>query len=86
MQNADLGLPGPDGNLSTSNGSSVKNFTLRFTPPKTLVYGTNADVYPQNFAPFYYIGFCHSDGSQYTPADAEIVNVNSRVHMKFKDA
>lgn len=87
IQNGDLGGAGtPQGNFATSNGLSEKNFVLKFRPPKTLVYNMVADSLPQNYAPFYYVGFCHADGSQLTVADRALVNISSRVHMRFKDA
>lgn len=90
IQNGD-NAPAPppvteNGNYSTSNGLSEKNFVLRFKAPKTLVYNMIADTLPQNYAPFYYVGFCHADGSAPTLADRELVNISSRVHMRFKDA
>lgn len=85
LQNAD-NQPGTNGNLSTSNGLSEKSFNLRFKCPKTLVYNMIADTYPQNYAPWYYIGFCHADGSSPTVYDRTLVNVSSRAHMRFKDA
>jgi hypothetical protein len=87
-QNGD-NAPGPgglNGNYSTSNGLSEKNFVLKFKPPKTLVYNMIADSLPQNYAPFYYVGFCHADGSPVGVADRTLVNISSRVHMRFKDA
>lgn len=87
IQNGDLGAAAtPQGNYATSNGLSEKNFTLRFKTPKTLIYNLIGDTLPQNYAPFYYIGFCHADGSAATVDDRTLVNVNSRVHMRFKDA
>lgn len=87
LQNGDLGGAGAqNGNFSTSNGLSEKNFVLRFKPPKTLVYNMIADSLPQNYAPFYYVGFCHADGSALTPSDRALVNISSRVHMRYKDA
>jgi len=88
IQNGDVGAAGdPQGNFSTSNGMSQKNFVLKFRPPRTLIYNLIGDTLPQNYAPFYYIGFCHADGSNFVPAtDNKLVNVNSRVHLRFKDA
>jgi len=87
IQNSDAGhAADPTGNFSTSNGLSEKNFVLKFKPPKTLVYNMIGDSLPQNYAPFYYVGFCHADGSALTPYDNTLVNVSSRVHMRFKDA
>lgn len=88
IQNSDNGGPmTPPGAYSTSNGLSSKSITLRFKPPKTLVYNLIGDTYPQNYAPFYYIGFCHADGSNFVPAtDNTLVTVSSRTHMRFKDA
>jgi len=87
IQNNDAGGPATvGGNFATSNGLSEKNFVLRFKPPKTLVYNNIGDSLPQNYAPWYYVGFCHADGSVATVADNELVNISSRVHMRFKDA
>jgi len=87
IQNGDLsGASVVQGNYSTSNGLSCKNFLLTFRPPKALTYLTKADTFPQNYAPFFAVGFCHADGSALTAADDNLVNVNSRVHMYFKDA
>lgn len=87
IQNSDVGpIAAPGGSFSTSNGLSEKNFVLRFKAPKTLVYNQIADQYPQNYAPFYYVGFCHADGSAITASDRTLVNISSRVHMRYKDA
>lgn len=75
------------GNFSTSNGTSHKHITLKFNPPKTLIYNKETDLYPTNYAPFYYIGFCNADGSTTNMIQSQtLVNVSSRVHMKYKDA
>lgn len=87
IQNSDLsGASVPAGNYSTSNGLSEKNFLLKFKVPQQVVYATRADTFPQNYAPFWAIGFCHADGSALTADDAELVNVNSKCHMYYKDA
>lgn len=88
IQNSDVGRPtDPAGNFSTSNGLSEKNFVLRFKTPRTLVYNMIGDNYPQNYAPFYYVGFCHADGSAPVGAtDNNLVNISSRCHLRFKDA
>lgn len=76
----------PTGGYSTSNGRSEYSTVLRFKTPKTLLYNADADTYPSNFGPFYYIGFCHADGSALTPADTKLVYASTRVHMYYKDA
>lgn len=87
IQNNDIGgVATQPGNFSTSNGLSEKSFLLKFKAPKVLTYNLQGDVYPVNFAPFYYIGFCHADGSALTAADRELVNVSSKAHMWYKDA
>lgn len=86
-QNNDVIIaPGPTGNLATSNGMSEKSFVLRFKAPKTLSYNLTGDTYPTNYAPFYAVTFCHADASNWVGADQELVNVSSRVHMRYKDA
>jgi len=87
VQNQNGGSLVTQGNYSTSNGGSHKHITLKFTPPKTLIYNKESDLYPTNYAPFYYIGFCAADGSPTNMVQQEtLVNVSSRVHMYYKDA
>lgn len=76
----------PTGGYSTSNGLSEYSTVLRFKTPKTLLYNADTDDYPSNFGPFYYIGFCHADGSSLTPQDQKLVYASTRVHMYFKDS
>lgn len=74
-------------NYATSNGRSTKTLTLTFKPPKTLRYNLAADTYPQNYAPFYAVGFCNADSSALDlPGDRELIWCSSRVHMTYKDA
>lgn len=86
LQNSDVATGAANGNMSTSNGLSEKSFTLNFKPPKTLTYGATANLYPQNYAPFYAISFCHADGSAATVGDRNLVTVSSKVHMTYKDS
>jgi len=88
IQNFDNGGAGTlQGNFSTSNGLSEKSFMLRFRAPKSLSYQQATSTYPSNYAPWYAVGFCHADGSPLTAADQQnLVNVNSKCHMYFKDA
>lgn len=87
IQNGDNGgIATPQGALSTSNGMSEKSFLLRFKAPKHLTYLLTGDTYPQNYAPWYAVGFCHADGSPLTAADRTLVNVNAKCHMWYKDA
>jgi len=88
IQNSDKGgATTQPGNFATSNGLSEKSFMLKFKAPKNLMYQTAGSVYPSNYAPWYAIGFCHADGSALVvPADNELVNVNAKCHMYFKDA
>lgn len=74
------------GNFATSSGQSDRNFLLRFKTPKQLLYAQGTHRFPQNYAPFWGIGFCHTDGSTITAADDNMVNVSSRCHMYYKDA
>lgn len=87
IQNSDVGgATTQPGNFATSNGLSEKSFMLRFRGPKSLMYQQATSQYPSNYAPWYAVGFCHADGSALTAADANLVNVNSKCHMYFKDA
>lgn len=87
IQNGDIsGATVEQGNFSTSNGLSVKNFMLRFKAPASLQYKSSTATFPTNFAPFWGIGFCHADGSALEVADKELVQVTSKCHMYYKDA
>lgn len=93
LQNGDVNPAGAQGGFATSYGSSQKNFLLKYKVPSVLTYQDKNDIYPQNFAPFYAIGFCHSDGSPFVAADVPsedrstgLVNVNAKCHLHYKDA
>lgn len=85
--NNDVNPPGTQGgSYATSNGYNVRSLLLRFKPPTHLKYNLAGDVYPQNFAPFYAVGFCHADGTALVfPGDDALINVSSRTHLYFKD-
>jgi len=38
--------------------------SLSFTPPKALLYADETSTYPENYAPFMVVGYCHNDGTQ----------------------
>jgi len=93
LQNGDVNPAGQQGGFATSYGMSEKNFLLKYKVPAVLTYEDKTDLYPQNFAPFYAIGFCHADGSPPTAADQPtvdrlngLVNVNAKCHLYYKDA
>lgn len=87
IQNNDIsGNTVVGGNYSTANGLQCKNFLLKFTPPKTIMYEDNTDGWPSNYAPVYAVGFLHADGSGLKVADNTLVQVSSQCHMHFKDA
>lgn len=83
--NTDIGGQN-NGAYATSNGRSEYSTRLIFQAPKKLLYNNDTDTYPSNYAPWYYIGFCHADGSALTPSDTKLVYASTRVHMWYKDA
>lgn len=89
--NSDIGGQN-NGAYSTSNGLSEVSTLLKFKPPSTLLYNNDTDTYPSNYAPWFYIGFCHADGSALTPSDYDpttkvsLVYATTRCHMWYKDA
>lgn len=89
--NSDIGGQN-NGAFSTSNGLSEVSTLLKFRPPKTLLYNNDTDTYPSNYAPWFYVGFCHADGSALTPSDYDpttkvsLVYASTRCHMWYKDA
>lgn len=41
-----------------------KKLRLWFKPPKSLKYADDTSFYPENYAPFVLIGYCHNDNTQ----------------------
>lgn len=41
-----------------------KKLRLSFKAPKILKYADETSFYPENYAPFILVGYCHNDGSQ----------------------
>lgn len=44
--------------------SEAKRVSLSFKPPKTLLYADEGNLFPENYAPFFVVGYCHNDGTQ----------------------
>lgn len=49
----------------TTPMSTAHKMRISWKPPKTLLYGEDTNIVPENYAPFVVIGYCHNDG---TPA------------------
>lgn len=49
----------------TTPMSTAHSLHINWKPPKTLLYGEDSSLVPENYAPFIVIGYCHNDG---TPA------------------
>ena len=41
-----------------------KRLRLWFKPPKSLKYADDTSFYPENYAPFILVGYCHNDNTQ----------------------
>lgn len=60
--------------------SEAKRVSLTFKPPKVLQYKDETQLFPENYAPFFIIGYCHNDATPashvtYDPANPSIANV-----------
>lgn len=51
----------PAQNFPVQDATRVR---LTFKPPKTLGYAQDSAVYPENYAPFMIVGYCHNDATQ----------------------
>lgn len=57
-----------------------KRLSLSFKPPKVLQYKDEDQLFPENYAPFMIVGYCHNDGTQaanalYNPLAPSILNI-----------
>jgi len=48
---------------SDSQNTISKQITLKFNPPAKLDYRTSTDVYPENYAPVYAVGYVYNDAT-----------------------
>lgn len=73
------------GDATAENTRSMsKRWSMNIKCPKTLKYGNGA-LYPDNFAPFFALGWCRDDGV--TPGIAQVWIVNTtNVFFQYKDA
>lgn len=60
---ANVGDPIPSS--LTTPMATAHAMRITWKPPKTLLYGEDSNIVPENYAPFIVIGYCHNDG---TPA------------------
>lgn len=63
--NSAQGLTGaldPVGNTAADN-TIMKQITLKFKPPAKLLYKTSGDIYPENYAPVFAVGYVYSDAT-----------------------
>lgn len=86
-----VGLPNIDattGNAPNVAGNSSRTFTIVTKLPKTLSYlpGVAADLYPENSAPFWVLGYAHVDGTTNPDTAYTDLNVSYVTSMTFKDA
>lgn len=52
---------------SDSQNQIMKQLTLKFKPPATLRYGKSTDIYPENYAPVYAVGYVYNDATASQP-------------------
>lgn len=43
--------------------SECHRMTLKWNPPKALLYGEEGNLVPENYAPFIIVGYCHNDAT-----------------------
>ena len=61
-----------------------KRWSMNIKCPQTLRYGNGA-LYPDNFAPFFVVGWCRDDGVTPSPIQLWVVNT-ANVFFQYKDA
>lgn len=61
-----------------------KRWSMNIKCPQTLKYGNGA-LYPDNFAPFFVLGWCRDDGTTPGPVQLWVVNT-ANVFFQYKDA
>ena len=73
------------GDATAENTRSMsKRWSMNIKCPATLKYGNGA-LYPDNFAPFFVLGWCRDDGTTPTPITLWVVNT-ANVFFQYKDA
>ncbi|ALE29610.1 coat protein [Lake Sarah-associated circular virus-12] len=59
---------------TTALGKNFRTFSVNVPGPSHLVYGEDINQYPNNFAPFFSVGYCYPDGDL-----ADVLNTGLRV-------
>jgi len=81
-----VGDNAPVPNVSPQNTLS-KQITLKFKPPTKLAYKQSTDIYPENYAPVFAIGYVYNDslGFTYVPATPGALEYVAQAQIWFKD-
>jgi len=58
---------------SDSQNTLSKTFSLKFKPPAKLQYTNAADIYPQNYAPVFAVGYVYNDATASTNQAAPVI-------------
>jgi len=64
---------------------SYKRIKMRVPVPKTLLYDTSSSNYPQNFAPFFVIGYTNNVGTDTAPNGIDVM-VQGNSELYYKDS
>lgn len=73
------------GDTTAENTRSMsKRWSMKIKCPSTLKFGNGA-LYPDNFAPFFVLGWCRDDGTTPTFGQLWVVNTTN-VFFQYKDA
>jgi len=82
-----VGQNTPVTNTAADNTLS-KQVTLKFKPPAKLHYKTSTDIYPENYAPVFAVGYIYNDALGFTAipgANPGAVEYIAQAQMWFKD-
>lgn len=87
--NTAVGLSGqtPIANTAADN-TLTRQLTLKFKPPSKLLYKNAADVYPENYAPVFAVGYVYNDAMGFVSvpgANPGAIEYVAQAQMYFKD-
>lgn len=87
--NTAVGLSGqtPVANTAADN-TLTKQLTLKFKPPSKLDYATSGDLYPNNYAPVFAVGYVYNDAMGFVGvpgANPGAIEYVAQAQMWFKD-
>lgn len=87
--NTAVGLSGQPADPNTAADNTLsKQVTLKFKPPAKLNYKTSTDIYPENYAPVFAVGYIYNDAMGFVSvpgANPGAIEYIAQPQMWFKD-